>query len=57
MNQGSIERAIEWGLWDAPNPARGIRHNPEKDREHFLRAHELPRCLAVLADQSNKVHS
>ena len=38
MNQGSIERTIKWGLWDAPNPTRGIRHNPEKDRERFLRA-------------------
>jgi integrase len=47
-------RAIEWGLWDAPNPAKGIRHNPEKDRDRFLRADELPRFFAALADEPNE---
>jgi hypothetical protein len=43
------------GTWDAPNPARGMRHSPEKDRERFLQTHALPRCLAARADQFHGV--
>jgi integrase len=48
-------RAIERGLWNAPNPVYGIRHNPEKDRDRFLRADELPGLFAALADEPNDV--
>ena len=48
-------RALEWGLWDAPNPARSIRHNPEKDRDRFLRANELPKFFAALAEEPSDV--
>ena len=45
-------RAVEWGHVEH-NPARGIRRNPEKSRDRFLRADELPRFFEALAQEPN----
>ena len=45
--------AVSAGLWDA-NPAKGIRRNPERSRDRFLQAHELPRFYAALAAEPNE---
>jgi integrase len=45
--------AVSAGLWDA-NPAKGIRRNPERSRDRFLQAHELPRFYAALAPEPNE---
>jgi integrase len=45
--------AVSVGLWDA-NPAKGIRRNPERSRDRFLQAHELPRFYAALAAEPNE---
>lgn len=42
-------RAIEWGLFDKPNPATLIRAFPEQSRDRFLQADELPRFFAAIA--------
>lgn len=46
-------RATEWGLWDKPNPARGIKRFRERSRDRFLQADELPRFFEVLAQEPN----
>jgi integrase len=45
--------AVSAGVWDS-NPAKGIRRNPERSRDRFLQAHELPRFYAALAAESNE---
>jgi integrase len=44
--------ATSAGLWDT-NPAKGIRRNPERSRDRFLQANELPRFYAALAAEPN----
>jgi integrase len=46
-------RGIEFGLTDA-NPALGIRRNPERSRDRFLSAEELPRFFDALAEEPNE---
>jgi len=45
-------RAVKMKLLDT-NPAKGIEGNPEKSRERFLQAGELPRLFNALADEPN----
>jgi integrase len=45
--------AVSVDLWDA-NPAKGIRRNPERSRDRFLQANELPRFYAALSAESNE---
>jgi len=45
-------RGVEWGFVEN-NPARGIRRNPEKSRDRFLQADELPRFFSALTEESN----
>jgi len=40
-------RAIAWGYTDS-NPWKGIGDNPDKSRDRFLQAGELPRLFAAL---------
>jgi integrase len=41
--------AIKWG-WRSDNPINGLERNPEYRRQRYLKADELQRLLAVLAD-------
>lgn len=45
-------RAVEWGLTET-NPAKGIRRNPEKNRDRFLQSDEMPHFFAALAQEPN----
>ncbi len=47
-------RAIEWGLADPPNPCMGIKRFPEKSRDRFLKADELPRFFKALNEEPNE---
>ncbi len=47
-------RAIEWGLADPPNPCIGIKRFPEKSRDRFLKADELPRFFKALNEEPNE---
>ena len=47
-------RAIEYGLYENLNPCRGIRKFPEKSRERFLQADELPRFFKALDEEPNE---
>lgn len=49
-----FNRAIEWELWNKPNPAKGIKFFPEDSRERFLQPDELPRFFRALADEENE---
>lgn len=44
---------ISVGLCEA-NPAHGIKHNPEKSRDRFLQASELPGFFQSLAEEPNE---
>lgn len=46
-------RAIEWGLWDSRNPARGIKRFKEHSRDRFLQADELPRFFQAVTEEPN----
>ena len=46
-------RAIEYGLWENMNPCLGIRKFPEKSRDRFLQADELPRFFKALNEEPN----
>jgi integrase len=47
-------RAIEYGLWEGVNPCLGIRKFPEKSRDRFLQADELPRFFKALNEEPNE---
>ena len=47
-------RAIEFGLYEDLNPCRGIRKFPEKSRDRFLQADELPRFFKALDEEPNE---
>ena len=47
-------RAIEYGLWEGINPCLGIRKFPEKSRDRFLQADELPRFFKALDEEPNE---
>jgi integrase len=46
-------RAAEWGLWDKPNPAKGIKKFKERSRDRFLQSDELPRFFQAVAEEPN----
>lgn len=48
-------RAAEWGIWDKPNPAQGIRKFPEKSRDRFIQSDELPVFFEALAMESSEL--
>lgn len=52
---GLFNKAIEFGLWDKPNPASGIKRFREHSRERFLHADELPRFFESLAQEPNDI--
>ncbi|MGL6253050.1 MAG: tyrosine-type recombinase/integrase, partial [Billgrantia desiderata] len=41
--------ALEASLWEGANPVAGIKRNPERERDRFLQASELPRFFQALA--------
>jgi integrase len=47
-------RAIEYGLYEGINPCSGIRNFPEKSRDRFLQADELPRFFKALDEEPNE---
>jgi integrase len=47
-------RAIEYGLYEDINPCSGIRKFPEKSRDRFLQADELPRFFEALNEEPNE---
>lgn len=50
-----FNKASEFGLWDKPNPALGIKKFREQSRDRFLQADELPRFFEALASESNDI--
>lgn len=44
----------EWRIWEGDNPAHGIKKFPEKSRDRFLQADELPRFFNALAQEENE---
>lgn len=46
-------KAILWGFYEGRNPVVGIKHFPERPRERFLQASELPRFFKALAEEPN----
>jgi len=46
-------RAIEFGLWEGLNPCRGIKKFPERSRDRFLLAGEMPRFFDALLAEPN----
>ena len=46
-------RAIEFGLWEELNPCRGIKKFPERSRDRFLKADEMPRFFDALLIEPN----
>ncbi len=48
-------RAAEWGMWDNPNPAQGIRKFPEKSRDRFIQSDELPVFFEAMAQEQNEL--
>jgi len=47
-------RAIEYGLYEGINPCLGVRKFPEKSRDRFLQASELPRFFKALDEEPNE---
>ncbi len=47
-------RAVEFGLYEDLNPCRGIRKFPERSRDRFLQADELPRFFKALDEEPNE---
>lgn len=43
----------EWRIWQGENPAHGIKKFPEKSRDRFLQADELPRFFDALGQEEN----
>lgn len=50
-----FNKANEFSLWDKPNPALGIKKFPERSRERFLHADELPRFFEALAQEPSDI--
>lgn len=48
-----FNKGVEWGFCDNANPAQGVKKFPEKTRERFLQADELPRFFEALAKEPN----
>ncbi|QBQ53395.1 tyrosine-type recombinase/integrase [Nitrosococcus wardiae] len=47
-------KAIEWELFKGETPCDGIQKLPEKSRDRFLQADELPRFFQALAEEPNE---
>jgi integrase len=43
----------EWRIWKGDNPAHGIKKFPEKSRDRFLQADELPKFLQAVSAEPN----
>lgn len=43
----------EWRIWKGDNPAHGIKKFPEKSRDRFLQADELPKFLQAVEAEPN----
>lgn len=54
MIRSMYNRAIEWGLFDKPNPAASIKKFRLKSRERFLHSDELPHFFAAVAEEPSK---
>ncbi len=50
-----FNKAIEFSLWDKPNPAAGIKKFKEISRDRFLQADELPRFFEALVNDPNEL--
>lgn len=50
-----FNKANDFGLWDKANPAFGIKKFPERSRERFLQADELPRFFKALTEEPNDI--
>ena len=46
-------KAIEFGLWENPNPCQGIKKFSESSRDRFLNKDELPRFFQALQEEPN----
>ena len=46
-------RAIEFGLWEGPNPCQGVKKFREQSRDRFLSADELARFFQALEMEPN----
>ena len=46
----ALNRAIEWGYLDGPNPTGKVKRFTERSRERFLSRDELPRVLVAIDD-------
>lgn len=47
-------RAVEWGLYEDLNPARGIRRNRERARDRFIQSCELKYFFEAVAMEPNE---
>jgi len=47
--------AVEAGIWDRPNPCRGIKKFKEKSRDRFVQADEMPRLLEAIRNYSDEI--
>ena len=51
----SLNLAIQWDVFDGPNPTRGIRQHPEMNIvENYLDSEQLQRLLTVLQTDKNR---
>ncbi|MGA7181262.1 MAG: site-specific integrase [Thiobacillaceae bacterium] len=50
---GVFNIATDFGLWNKPNPAAGIKKFKEVSRDRFMQADELPRFFEALAEEPN----
>lgn len=55
MLRAMFNKAIEWELFNGPNPCVGIEKHPEQSRDRFLEADELPRFFQALAAEPNEL--
>jgi integrase len=49
-----FNKAVEFGVWDKVNPAKGIKKFRETSRDRFLQPHELPNFFKALAEETNE---
>ena len=48
-----FNKAAEFGVWDKPNPAQGIKKFREQSRDRFLQVDELPHFFQALSEEQN----
>ena len=49
-----FNKASDWGLWQEPNPCKGITKFKEESRDRFLQPDELPKFFESLSIESNE---